>query len=135
MLPKKKIKNRAIRAFLIKNLLVFPPYGPNADFRAKYAVFLARNPFFLEIVQIFCYHQDWTPKRQHFCVDLVARWASGAHFWPKKVEIRPGSRQTAHRAAKRPPTGKPKLSRVTSGHGGLMIPLSRVRLTQKMGVI
>ena len=44
--------------------------------------FLAQNPFFSEIVQIFCHHHDWTPKRQHFCVDPVARRASGAHFWP-----------------------------------------------------
>ena len=35
----KNLENRAIRAFWIKNLLVFPPYGPNADFRAKNAVF------------------------------------------------------------------------------------------------
>merc|ERR1739846_133273 len=39
--------------------------------------FLARNPFFSEIVQIFCHHHDWTAKRQHFCVDPVARRASG----------------------------------------------------------
>ena len=40
--------------------------------------FLAQNPFFLEIIQIFCYHHDWTPKRQHFCVDPVARRARAA---------------------------------------------------------
>ena len=39
--------------------------------------FLAQNPFFSEMVQIFCYYHDWTPNRQHFCVDPVARWASG----------------------------------------------------------
>ena len=41
---------------------------------------------------------------------------------PKKVEIRPGSQKTARRATKRPPTGKPKLSRVTSGHKGTYDP-------------
>ena len=39
--------------------------------------------------------------------------------------------KTAYRATKRPPTGKPKVSRVASGYGGLMIPLSRVRLKPK----
>ena len=52
---------------------------------------------------------------------------------PKKVKFRPGGRKTDRRAAKQPPTGKPKLSRVTSGYGGLMIPLSRVLPTQKKG--
>ena len=37
----------------------------------------------------------------------------------------------ARRAAKRPPTGKPKVSRVTSGYGDVMIPLSRVGLRPK----
>ena len=39
----------------------------------------------------------------------------------------------ARRAAKRPPNGKPKLSRATSGYGGLMIPLSQVYPSQKYG--
>ena len=39
--------------------------------------FLAQNPFFAESVQLFCYHHDRTTKRQHFCVDPVARRASG----------------------------------------------------------
>ena len=42
--------------------------------------------------------------------------------------------KTARRVAKRPPTGKPKLSKVTSGYGGLIIPLNLVRLSQKMEV-
>ena len=53
--------------------------------------------------------------------------------WPEMAKFRPGGRKTARRAAKRPPTGKPKLSRVASGYGGLMIPLSRVRTTRKNG--
>ena len=40
---------------------------------------------------------------------------------PKRVTLGNRGRKTARRAAKRPPTGKPKLSRVTSGYGGLMI--------------
>ena len=35
----KKIKNRAMRAFWEKAFFVFSPYGPNADFWAKNAVF------------------------------------------------------------------------------------------------
>ena len=49
----------------------------NADFRTKNAVFRPKIHFFSDIVQTFCYHHDWTPKRQHFCVDPVARRASG----------------------------------------------------------
>ena len=49
------------------------------------------------------------------------------------VKFWPGGWKTARRVAKRPPTGKPKLSRVTSGYGGLKIPLGRIRLTPKNG--
>ena len=49
--------------------------------------FLAQNPFFSEMVQIFCYYHDWTPNRQNFCVDPVARrasgWLPGPIFCPK----------------------------------------------------
>ena len=70
--------------------------------------------------------------------------------WPQKIISGPktalwgskkailGNRchETARRAAKRPPTGKPKVFRVTSGYGGLMIPLSRVRLSpEKVGYV
>ena len=41
--------------------------------------------------------------------------------------------KTARRAAKWAPTGKPKVSKVASGYGEVMIPLSRVRLSPKMG--
>ena len=43
------------------------------------------------------------------------------------------SQKTAHRAAKRPPAGNQKLSKITSGYGGLMIPLDRIRATPKNG--
>ena len=58
-------------------------------------------------------------------------------LWGSKKAIL-GNRchETARRAAKRPPTGKPKVFRVTSGYGGLMIPLSRVRLSpEKVGYV
>ena len=53
------------------------------------------------------------------------------HLWMAKIW--PGGQKTARRAAKRPPTGKLKLSRVTSGYGGLKIPLGRIHLTPKNG--
>ena len=68
--------------------------------------------------------------------DVHKKMISGqktAFLGPKKATLGNRGRKTARRAAKRPPTGKPKLSRVTSGYGGLMIPLSRVRPTQKNG--
>ena len=49
--------------------------------------FLAQNHFFSEMVQILCYYHDWTTNRQHFCVDPVARqasgWLPGPIFCPK----------------------------------------------------
>ena len=52
---------------------------------------------------------------------------------PKRAILGNWGHETVRRAAKRPPTGKPKLSRVTSGYGGLTIPLSQIRLTLKNG--
>ena len=51
---------------------------------------------------------------------------------PKRDTLGNRGREMTRRAAKRPPTRKPKVSRVTSGYVGLMIPLSQVRLTPKM---
>ena len=52
---------------------------------------------------------------------------------PKRATLGNRGHETARGVAKRPPTGKPKVSRVTSGYEGLMIPLSRVRPSQKNG--
>ena len=53
---------------------------------------------------------------------------------PKRATLGNRGHETTRQAAKRPPIGKPKVSRVTSGYGGLMIPLSQFRLTKKRGV-
>ena len=52
---------------------------------------------------------------------------------PKKAILGNRGHETARREAKRSPTGKPKVSRVTPGYGGLMIPLSRIHLSPKKG--
>ena len=49
------------------------------------------------------------------------------------VTLAIGGHKTTSRAAKRLSTGKPNVSRVASGYGGDMTPLSQVRLTQKNG--
>merc|ERR1712130_880687 len=57
-------------------------------------------------------------------------------LWQKtdfRAKIRPGGLKTGRRAAERPPTRKLKLSRVTSGYGGLKTPLGRIHLTPKNG--
>ena len=41
--------------------------------------------------------------------------------------------KTGRRAAERAPTGKPKVSKVTSGYGGVVILLSRDRPSQRKG--
>ena len=62
------------------------------------------------------------------------RWGQKTAFLtPKKATLGNRGHKTARRAAKRPPTGKPRVSRVTSGCGEVMIPLSRVRETPKNG--
>ena len=38
--------------------------------------------FFGDILQIFCYHHDGTPKRQSFCVDRMAGWSPGGRQGP-----------------------------------------------------
>ena len=50
---------------------------------------------------------------------------------PKRATLGNRGHETASQAAKRPPTGKLKVSRVTSGYRGLMIPLSRDRPSPK----
>ena len=67
------------------------------------------------------------------CAQKIDFGPKTALLGPKRATLGNRCRKTARRAAKRPPTGKPKVSRVTSGYGGLMIPLSRVRPTQKNG--
>ena len=52
------------------------------------------------------------------------KWISGqktAFLGPKRATLGNRGRETARRAAKRPSTGKPKVSRVTSGYGGHVI--------------
>ena len=52
---------------------------------------------------------------------------------PKRATLGNRGHETARRAAKRPPTEKQNLYRVTSGYGEDMIPLSWIRLTPKNG--
>ena len=68
--------------------------------------------------------------------DVHKRLKSGqktALLGPKRATLGNRGRETVRRAAKQPPTGKPKVSRVTSRYGGLMIPLCRIRLTPTNG--
>ena len=51
----------------------------------------------------------------------------------RMAKIQPRGQKTARRAAKRPPAGKLKLSRLTLGEGGLKIPSGWIRLTPKNG--
>ena len=67
------------------------------------------------------------------CGQKIDFWPKNPLLGPKRGTLGNRGRKTARRAAKRPPTGKPKLSRVTSGYGGLKIPLGRIRLTPKNG--
>ena len=112
----------------------------NAEFLVKNAVFWPQIHFFSYPSNFFCHHHDGTPKRQHFSVESFARVSTKNGFGPKTAFLDPkratlGNRghETARQAAKQPPTRKLKVSRVTSGYGGLMIPLSRDRPSRKNG--
>ena len=64
---------------------------------------------------------------------MVSGQKKTAFLDPKRATLGNRGHKTVDRVAKRPPTGKLKVSRVTSGYGGLMIPLSRDRLSRKNG--
>ena len=120
-------KKRFLYFHLMAQMQIF---GSKMQFFGPKSIFFRNHPFFLT--------PSWldTKKTTFLCWPWCTEGlgvAVGAHFGPKKAKIRPGSRKTTRRATKRPPTRKPKLSRVTSGHGGHMIPWSRVRLTWKNG--
>ena len=46
-------------------------------FVPKIQCFLAPKPYYWNVFQNFCYHHNRTPYGQGFCIELVARWASG----------------------------------------------------------
>ena len=77
------------------------------------------------------------PKTGLFCLWKVKKndfWPF-SHFGLEKVTLGYWDRKTGRRAAKRPPTGKPKVSRVTSGYVGDMFLLSRTPWAQIKVVI
>ena len=105
-------------------------------FSGQKCIFWGQNPNFFERHQIFCYHHDKTPKRQ---LDPVAIGTSGwplhSLFGSKRAILGHRCQKTARRAAERARNGKPKVSRVTSEHGEVMIPSSWVCLRPKKWAI
>ena len=106
----------------------------------KKCSFLARNPFFWNFPTLFVTIMTGHQKDNIFVLTPLHGCSQKNGFGPKTAFLDPkratlGNRghETARQAAKRPPTGKPKVSRVTSGYGGLMIPLSRDRPSRKNG--
>ena len=70
--------------------LFLGPIAQNGPFWAQKCCFWAQNPFFVGILQIFCYYHDWAPKRQCFHVYHNAGQAPGgckdmflAQNWPQ----------------------------------------------------
>ena len=57
----------------------------------------------------------------HGCPQKIGFGPKTAFLDPKRATLGNRGHETARQAAKRPPTGKLKVSRVTSGYGGLMI--------------
>ena len=67
------------------------------------------------------------------CGQKIDFWPKNPLLGPKRGTLGNRGRKTARRAAKRPPTRKPKVSRVTLGCGEVMIPLSRIHWSPKIG--
>ncbi len=103
----------------------------------KKCSFLARNPFFfgncptLFVTTMTGHQKDniflLTPL--HGCPHKNGFGPKTAFLDPKRATLGNRGHKTARQAAKQPPTRKLKVSRVTSGYGGLMIPLSLDRLS------
>ena len=96
------------------------------DFWAKNVLFWTKIHIFWNGIPIFCHKLDWSTKNQPFCASPAAIWTQGRPLGPKNGSKRAilGNRcqETTRRAAERAYTGKPKVSRVTSGHGEVIIP-------------
>ena len=55
-----------------------------------YCTFFGPKSIFSEMIYTFCYYHDWTPNRQHFYVDPVARrvtWVLKTRLIQKKIAI------------------------------------------------
>ena len=61
------------------------------------------------------------------CGQKIDFWPKNPLLGPKRATLGNWGQETARRAGKRPSTGKPNVSKVTSGYGGDMIPSSWVR--------
>ena len=72
-------------------------------------------------------------KKNGRCPQKLISGQKTSFFDPNRAILGNWVQKTAHRVAKRPHTRIPKVSRVTSGYGGLMIPLIRIHLTPKNG--
>ena len=75
---------------------------------------------------------DGTKKNER-CPQKLISGQKTSFFDPKRAILGNWGQKMARRATKRPHTRIPKVSRVTSGYGGLMIPLIRIHLTPKNG--
>ena len=73
------------------------------------------------------------PKKNERCPQKLISGQKTSFFDPKRAILGNWGQKMARRATKRPHTRIPKVSRVTSGYGGLMIPLIRIHLTPKNG--
>ena len=93
----------------------------NGHNRAKQASLPKKTGYHMKIMDFRAEIRIFGAKKIHFWTLFQKLRVLSPHRrpLPKMAKFWPGSRKTARRAAKRPPTGKPKLSRVTSGYGDL----------------
>ena len=116
------------------------PIAQNSPFWVKKWCFLARNQFLWTSSIFFGTIMTGHQKDNFFVLTALhggpraGRWGWITAFLTlRKATLGNRGQKTARRAAERPPTGKPKVSRVTSGCGEVMIPLSRVCPSPKKG--
>ena len=94
-----------------------------------------QNSSFLERHPNFLLQSRQETKNAFFCADSVAigmsAWPMHGLFGSKRAILGRQYQKTARRAAERERKGKPNVSRVTSGHGEVMIPLRQVHQRPK----
>ena len=102
------VKNQIFGPFLAHKRALMPPRRPPCKaVNAKPLSF--RRPVMMVTIFFEAVHQK-----------LISGQKT-AFLGPKRATLGNRGRETARRAAKRPSTGKPKVSRVTSGYGGHVI--------------
>ena len=141
------IQGDGLVPFIPPEIVIWGPYrGPKWPKLAINGAFLAKSAPGVTSLPEARSAMQWTEKR---CPSSVQSWGKqlfglfvqkmnfcqqkNAFLAPKGAILGNRGHKTAPRAAEWAPTGKLKVSKVTSGYGEVMVPLNRVRLSARKG--